>query len=170
MESLPRYLICGNLSRSFKAAENTPATAWIFGCIAPRRQVCPRACSISYKVYGRGKQEAPLVGASKGPRFISSLTGSTEVGLIIQRESGGGKRPGSNLLGIGRGKNPFGRLRRRKTSRECRSNGCSYPPSANAGQRLRPRAAESSSLIRFMKSSAKQLCARGRRKTQSWSC
>jgi aldehyde dehydrogenase (NAD+) len=73
-------LICGN-SAVLKAAEDTPATAWIFGQIAQAAGLPPGVLNI---VQGYGEEAgAPL--AAHPDIAVVSFTGSTAVGRIIQR-------------------------------------------------------------------------------------
>jgi len=76
-------LICGNAA-ILKAAEDTPATAWIFGKIAHECGIPPGVLNI---VQGFGKEAgAPLV---EHPDVgVISFTGSTEVGRYVQRTAG----------------------------------------------------------------------------------
>ncbi|MBN2059273.1 MAG: aldehyde dehydrogenase [Deltaproteobacteria bacterium] len=77
-------LICGN-SVVLKAAEDTPATAWIFGKIAQEAGLPPGVLNI---VQGYGEEAgAPLV---EHPDVgVISFTGSTEVGRYVQQAAGG---------------------------------------------------------------------------------
>jgi len=91
-------LICGNAA-VLKAAEDTPATAWIFGEIAQEAGLPPGVLNI---IQGYGEQAgAPLV---EHPDVgVISFTGSTKVGRFIQQTAGprfarislelGGKNP-----------------------------------------------------------------------------
>lgn len=73
-------LICGN-SAILKAAEDTPATAWIFGQIAKEAGLPDGVLQI---VQGYGEEAgAPLV--AHPDVAVISFTGSTGVGRIIQR-------------------------------------------------------------------------------------
>jgi aldehyde dehydrogenase (NAD+) len=76
-------LVCGNTA-VLKAAEDTPATAWIIGKIA--REVGLPAGVLNI-VQGFGEEAgAPLV---ENPQVgVISFTGSTEVGRFIQRAAG----------------------------------------------------------------------------------
>lgn len=76
-------LICGN-SVILKAAEDTPATAWIFGKIAQESGLPPGVLNI---VQGYGEEAgAPLV---EHPDVgVVSFTGSTEVGRYVQQAAG----------------------------------------------------------------------------------
>ena len=76
-------LVCGN-GAVLKAAEDTPATAWIFGQIAKEAGLPAGVLNI---VQGFGEEAgAALVGhADVG---VVSFTGSTEVGKIINQEAG----------------------------------------------------------------------------------
>ncbi|MCU0534223.1 MAG: aldehyde dehydrogenase family protein [Hydrococcus sp. Prado102] len=92
-------LICGN-SAVLKAAENTPATAWIFGEIAKEAGLPPGVLNI---IQGYGEEAgAPLV--AHPDVAVVSFTGSTEVGRIIQRVAG--ERFARVSLELG-GKNPL---------------------------------------------------------------
>lgn len=92
-------LICGN-SVVFKAAEDTPATAWIFGKLAQEAGLPPGVLNI---VQGYGEEAgAPLV--AHPDVAVVSFTGSTEVGRIIQRVAG--ERFARVSLELG-GKNPL---------------------------------------------------------------
>ncbi len=92
-------LICGNTA-ILKAAEDTPATAWIFGQIAKEASLPDGVLSI---IQGFGEEAgAPLV---EHPDVgVISFTGSTEVGRIIQRSAG--ERFARISLELG-GKNPL---------------------------------------------------------------
>lgn len=92
-------LVCGNAA-ILKAAEDTPATAWIFGQIAKEAGLPDGVLSI---VQGYGEEAgAPLV---EHPDVgVISFTGSTEVGRIIQRAAG--ERFARISLELG-GKNPL---------------------------------------------------------------
>ncbi|MDX1951703.1 MAG: aldehyde dehydrogenase family protein [Verrucomicrobiota bacterium] len=92
-------LICGNAA-ILKAAEDTPATAWIFGQIARDAGLPPGVLSI---IQGYGEEAgAALV---QSPEIgVISFTGSTQVGKIIQQEAG--KRLARISLELG-GKNPL---------------------------------------------------------------
>ena len=91
-------LICGNTA-ILKAAEDTPATAWIIGQLAQEVGIPAGVLNI---IQGYGEEAgAPLV---EHPDVgVLSFTGSTEVGRIIQRSAGdrfarislelGGKNP-----------------------------------------------------------------------------
>jgi aldehyde dehydrogenase (NAD+) len=92
-------LICGN-SAVLKAAEDTPATAWIFGKIAHEAGLPPGVLNI---VQGYGEEAgAPLV--AHPDVAVVSFTGSTAVGRIIQRVAGDRLARVSLELG---GKNPL---------------------------------------------------------------
>jgi len=91
-------LICGNAA-VLKAAEDTPATAWIFGKIAKTAGLPDGVLNI---IQGYGEEAgAPLV-KHEGVGVIS-FTGSTPVGRVIQKVAGdrfarislemGGKNP-----------------------------------------------------------------------------
>ena len=76
-------LICGNTA-ILKAAEDTPATAWIFGQIAKEAGLPDGVLNI---IQGFGEEAgAPLV--ENSDVGVISFTGSTEVGRIIQRVAG----------------------------------------------------------------------------------
>ena len=92
-------LICGNAA-VLKAAEDTPATAWIFGKLAAEAGLPPGVLNI---VQGLGDEAgAPLV---EHPDVgVISFTGSTEVGKIIQQKAGARLARVSLELG---GKNPL---------------------------------------------------------------
>ena len=92
-------LICGNTA-ILKAAEDTPATAWIIGQIAQKVGIPDGVLSI---IQGYGEEAgAPLV---EHPDVgVLSFTGSTEVGRIIQRSAG--ERFARISLELG-GKNPL---------------------------------------------------------------
>jgi alpha-ketoglutaric semialdehyde dehydrogenase len=92
-------LICGN-SAILKAAEDTPATAWIFGKIAHDAGLPPGVLNI---IQGYGEEAgAPLAGHEDVG--VVSFTGSTRVGRYIQRKSG--QRLAKISLELG-GKNPL---------------------------------------------------------------
>ena len=92
-------LICGNAA-VLKAAEDTPATAWIFGQIAHEAGLPAGVLNI---VQGYGEEAgAPLV---EHPDVgVISFTGSTEVGRIVQRAAA--ERFARVSLELG-GKNPL---------------------------------------------------------------
>lgn len=92
-------LICGNTT-VLKAAEDTPATAWIFGQIAQDSGMPAGVLNI---LQGYGEEAgAPLV---EHPQVgVISFTGSTEVGRYIQRAAG--SRLARISLELG-GKNPL---------------------------------------------------------------
>jgi len=92
-------LVCGNTA-VLKAAEDTPATAWIFGQIAQESGLPVGVLNI---LQGYGEEAgAPLV---EHPQVgVISFTGSTEVGRYIQRAAGGRLARISLELG---GKNPL---------------------------------------------------------------
>lgn len=92
-------LICGNAA-VLKAAEDAPATAWLFGRLAHEAGLPPGVLNI---VQGYGEEAgAPLV---EHPSVgVISFTGSTEVGRIIQRTAG--ERLARVSLELG-GKNPL---------------------------------------------------------------
>jgi len=92
-------LICGNTA-VLKAAEDTPATAWIVGQIAKEVGLPAGVLNI---VQGYGEEAgAPLV--AHPDVAVVSFTGSTEVGRIIQRVAG--ERFARVSLELG-GKNPL---------------------------------------------------------------
>ena len=92
-------LICGNAA-VLKAAEDTPATAWIVGRIAKEVGLPPGVLNI---IQGYGEEAgAPLV-ANPGVDVIS-FTGSTEVGRQIAEVAG--RRLAKVSLELG-GKNPL---------------------------------------------------------------
>ncbi|ELR96616.1 aldehyde dehydrogenase [Gloeocapsa sp. PCC 73106] len=92
-------LICGNTA-ILKAAEDTPATAWLFGEIAQEAGLPPGVLNI---IQGYGEEAgAPLV---EHPEVdVISFTGSTEVGRKIQAIAGPSLKRISLELG---GKNPL---------------------------------------------------------------
>jgi len=92
-------LICGNAA-VLKAAEDTPATAWIVGQIAHEAGLLAGVLNI---IQGYGEEAgAPLV---EHPDVgVVSFTGSTEVGRYVQRTAG--KRLAKVSLELG-GKNPL---------------------------------------------------------------
>lgn len=92
-------LVCGN-SVVLKAAEDTPATAWIFGEIAQEAGLPPGVLNI---IQGYGEEAgAPLV---EHPDVgVISFTGSTKVGRFIQQTAG--RRFARISLELG-GKNPL---------------------------------------------------------------
>ena len=92
-------LICGNAA-ILKAAEDTPATAWIFGQIAKEAGLPDGVLSI---MQGFGEEAgAPLV--AHNDVGVISFTGSTEVGRIINRVAA--ERFARISLELG-GKNPL---------------------------------------------------------------
>jgi len=92
-------LICGN-SAVLKAAEDTPATAWIVGIIAKEAGLPDGVLNI---VQGLGEEAgAPLV--AHRDVGVVSFTGSTEVGRFIARTAGDRLAKVSLELG---GKNPL---------------------------------------------------------------
>lgn len=92
-------LICGN-SAVLKAAEDTPATAWIFGQIAAEVGLPPGVLNI---VQGYGEEAgAPLV--AHPDVDVLSFTGSTAVGRTIQQIAAPSFKRISLELG---GKNPL---------------------------------------------------------------
>ena len=92
-------LICGNAA-VLKAAEDTPATAWLFGEIAREAGLPPGTLNI---IQGLGEEAGrPLVA---DPRVaVVSFTGSTAVGREIARVAG--ERLAKVSLELG-GKNPL---------------------------------------------------------------
>ena len=92
-------LICGNAA-VLKAAEDTPATAWIVGQIAHEAGLPAGVLNI---IQGYGEEAgAPLV---EHPDVgVVSFTGSTEVGRYVQRAAG--ERLAKVSLELG-GKNPL---------------------------------------------------------------
>ena len=92
-------LICGNAA-VLKAAEDTPATAWIFGKLAHEAGLPPGVLNI---IQGFGEEAgAPLV--SDADVQVVSFTGSTEVGRQIAVVAG--QRLAKVSLDLG-GKNPL---------------------------------------------------------------
>lgn len=92
-------LICGN-AIVLKAAEDTPATAWIFSKIAHEAGLNPGVLNV---IQGTGKDAgAPLV--ENEQIDVISFTGSTEVGRWIAEAAG--KRLAKISLELG-GKNPL---------------------------------------------------------------
>ncbi len=92
-------LICGNTA-ILKAAEDTPATAWIVGQIAQEVGLPPGVLNI---VQGYGPEAGqPLV--EHQDVGVISFTGSTEVGRLVQRLAG--ERLAKVSLELG-GKNPL---------------------------------------------------------------
>jgi acyl-CoA reductase-like NAD-dependent aldehyde dehydrogenase len=92
-------LICGNVA-VLKAAEDTPATAWIFGKITHEAGLPAGVLNI---VQGYGAEAgAPLV--AHPDVGVISFTGSTEVGRVVQRTAG--ERLAKVSLELG-GKNPL---------------------------------------------------------------
>jgi acyl-CoA reductase-like NAD-dependent aldehyde dehydrogenase len=92
-------LICGNAA-VLKAAEDTPATAWIVGRIAKEVGLPPGVLNI---IQGYGEEAgAPLVASPEVD--IISFTGSTEVGRQIAEVAG--RRLAKVSLELG-GKNPL---------------------------------------------------------------
>jgi alpha-ketoglutaric semialdehyde dehydrogenase len=92
-------LICGN-SVVLKAAEDTPATAWIFGKIAQEAGLPAGVLNI---IQGYGEEAgAPLV--EHQDVGVVSFTGSTKVGRYVQRAAG--ERLAKVSLELG-GKNPL---------------------------------------------------------------
>lgn len=92
-------LICGNTA-VLKAAEDTPATAWLFGKIAQEAGLPDGVLNI---IHGYGEEAgAPLV--AHPDVAVVSFTGSTAVGRKIQRVAGDRFARVSLELG---GKNPL---------------------------------------------------------------
>jgi len=92
-------LICGNAA-VLKAAEDTPATAWLFGRIAHEAGLPAGVLNI---LQGRGEEAgAPLV-ANAGVDVVS-FTGSTAVGRLVAATAGARLAKVSLELG---GKNPL---------------------------------------------------------------
>lgn len=92
-------LICGN-GVVLKAAEDTPATAWLFGKIAHDAGLPPGLLNI---VHGFGNEAgAPLV--AHPDVDVISFTGSTAVGRLIAQQAGKQLKRVSLELG---GKNPL---------------------------------------------------------------
>jgi aldehyde dehydrogenase (NAD+) len=92
-------LVCGNTA-VLKAAEDTPATAWLFGRIAHEAGLPPGVLNI---VQGLGEEAgAPLVADDRVA--VVSFTGSTAVGREIARIAGSRLARVSLELG---GKNPL---------------------------------------------------------------
>ena len=92
-------LICGNAA-VLKAAEDTPATAWIVGRIAKEVGLPPGVLNI---IHGYGEEAgAPLVANPEVD--VISFTGSTEVGRHIAEVAG--RRLAKVSLELG-GKNPL---------------------------------------------------------------
>ncbi len=92
-------LICGNAA-VVKAAEDAPATAWLFGRLARQAGLAPGVLNI---VQGLGEQAgAPLV--AHPDVGVVSFTGSTEVGRVIATVAA--QRLAKVSLELG-GKNPL---------------------------------------------------------------
>jgi len=92
-------LVCGNTA-VLKAAEDTPATAWLFGRLAHEAGLPPGVLNI---VQGLGEEAgAPLAADSRVA--VVSFTGSTAVGREIARVTGSRLARCSLELG---GKNPL---------------------------------------------------------------
>jgi aldehyde dehydrogenase (NAD+) len=92
-------LVCGNTA-VLKAAEDTPATAWLFGRIAHEAGLPPGVLNI---VQGLGEEAgAPLVADARVA--VVSFTGSTVVGREVARIAGSRLARVSLELG---GKNPL---------------------------------------------------------------
>jgi aldehyde dehydrogenase (NAD+) len=92
-------LICGNTA-ILKAAEDTPATAWIIAEIAAGCGLPPGVLNV---IQGLGEEAGAALVAHPGVDLIS-FTGSTEVGRSIQRVAG--ERLARISLELG-GKNPL---------------------------------------------------------------
>jgi aldehyde dehydrogenase (NAD+) len=92
-------LVCGNTA-ILKAAEDTPATAWIVGELAAESGLPAGVLNI---VQGLGEEAGAALVAHPEVDLIS-FTGSTEVGKIIQRVAG--ERLARVSLELG-GKNPL---------------------------------------------------------------
>lgn len=92
-------LICGNAC-VLKAAEDTPATAWLFGRIAHEAGLPPGLLNV---IQGYGKEAGAAI-AEHPVVAVISFTGSTEVGRQIAVIAG--KRMARVSLELG-GKNPF---------------------------------------------------------------
>jgi len=92
-------LICGNTA-VLKAAEDTPATAWIFGQIAQEAGLPPGVLNI---IQGYGEEAGASLVAHRDVDIIS-FTGSTEVGRKIQTVAAPSFKRISLELG---GKNPL---------------------------------------------------------------
>jgi aldehyde dehydrogenase (NAD+) len=92
-------LICGNTA-VMKAAEDTPATGWVFARVAHEVGL-PKGVFNLLQGYGE-EAGAPLV--ENGDVDVISFTGSTEVGSYIQQTAG--KRLAKVSLELG-GKNPL---------------------------------------------------------------
>jgi len=92
-------LICGNAA-VLKAAEDTPATAWMFGKIAHEAGLPPGVFNI---VQGLGEEAGALLVEHPDVGVIS-FTGSTKVGRFINRVAGDRLAKVSLELG---GKNPL---------------------------------------------------------------
>lgn len=92
-------LICGNTA-VLKAAEDTPATAWIFGRLAAEAGLPPGVLNI---VQGLGQEAGEPLVDHPGVGVVS-FTGSTRVGKMIQQRAGARLARVSLELG---GKNPL---------------------------------------------------------------
>lgn len=92
-------LVCGN-SAVLKAAEDTPATAWLFGKIAHEAGLPPGVLNV---VQGYGEEAGAALVADPDVDLIS-FTGSTAVGRQIAATAGGRLAKVSLELG---GKNPL---------------------------------------------------------------
>lgn len=92
-------LICGNTA-VLKAAEDTPATAWIFGKLAAEAGVPPGVLNI---IQGLGHEAGDALVRHPDVGVVS-FTGSTRVGRLIQRHAGDRLARVSLELG---GKNPL---------------------------------------------------------------
>jgi acyl-CoA reductase-like NAD-dependent aldehyde dehydrogenase len=92
-------LICGNAA-ILKSAEDTPATAWIFGKIAHDAGLPPGVLNI---IQGYGEEAGSPLVEHKDVGVIS-FTGSTQIGRVINLKAG--KRLAKVSLELG-GKNPL---------------------------------------------------------------
>lgn len=92
-------LLCGNTA-VLKAAEDTPATAWLFTRIAHEAGLPPGVLNV---IQGYGEEAGAALVAHNGVGLVS-FTGSCEVGRIIQRVAG--ERLAKVCLELG-GKNPL---------------------------------------------------------------
>lgn len=92
-------LLCGNAA-VLKAAEDTPATAWLFAEIAHEAGLPAGVLNV---IQGYGEEAGAALVAHRDVSLIS-FTGSTEVGRIIQRVAG--ERLAKVCLELG-GKNPL---------------------------------------------------------------
>jgi acyl-CoA reductase-like NAD-dependent aldehyde dehydrogenase len=92
-------LVCGN-GAVLKAAEDTPATAWVFGKVAHEAGLPPGVFNV---VQGLGEEAGAALVANHDVGVVS-FTGSTEVGRIIAQAAGARLARLSLELG---GKNPL---------------------------------------------------------------